>query len=86
MNTTFDFLNMFYAILFLLPLASFFYLALSLTSNYELAQSFNPVNPLWMTLQKWLIPLLQRLPFGPGSFIRYNRMGVSRQNTDCTRS
>ena len=75
---------MFYLVLFTLPVAWLIYLAISLEQNRRLAlqmqvpiviSPFNPVNPLWMISQKVLIPLLQRLPFGLGSFTRYNRMG-----------
>lgn len=38
---------------------------------------FNPVDPLWMLLQRVVIPLCPYLPFGLGSFTRYNRMGWS---------
>lgn len=33
------------------------------------------MNVLWIILQPILLPLLRRLPFGLGSFIRYNRRG-----------
>lgn len=33
------------------------------------------MNVLWLILQPILLPLLRRLPFGLGSFIRYNRRG-----------
>jgi len=38
---------------------------------------FNPVNPLWMLFQKFLIPLCSYLPFGTGGFTRFNRLGWS---------
>ena len=33
------------------------------------------MNVFWIILQPILLPLLRRLPFGLGSFIRYNRRG-----------
>lgn len=40
-----------------------------------LSSPFNPVDPLWLLLQKAIIPLCPYLPFGLGAFTRYNRMG-----------
>lgn len=36
---------------------------------------FNPVNPLWMLSQKFLIPFSSYLAFGIGGFTRYNWLG-----------
>jgi len=36
----------------------------------------NPENPIWMVLDKRVfIPLFEKLPFGPGTFTRYNWRG-----------
>lgn len=40
-----------------------------------LSSPFNPVYPLWLLLQRAIIPLCSHLPFGLGAFTRYNRMG-----------
>lgn len=67
-----------------LPLAWAIYTALSLAVKYQNARRINvpmvlsPVgqmNVLWMFTQPVLLPWLKRLPFGLGSFTRYNRRG-----------
>jgi hypothetical protein len=36
----------------------------------------NPENPLWMILDKrFIVPLFEKLPFGPGTFTRFNWRG-----------
>lgn len=58
--------------------------ALSLAAKLRSARRINvpivlsPVgqmNVLWMLVQPVLLPWLKRLPFGLGSFVRYNRRG-----------
>jgi hypothetical protein len=40
-----------------------------------LLSPFDPIDPLWMLVQKVIIPICPYLPFGLGAFIRYNRLG-----------
>lgn len=40
------------------------------------------INTLWIATQKFLIPLIKRLPFGLGSFLRYNHRGWQYRDQD----
>jgi hypothetical protein len=56
---------------------------LCIYSNYKQARRIglpiiitpiNAMNPVWFLTQKWLVPLLQRLPFGLGNFVNYSTL------------
>lgn len=60
------------------------YCAYCLALNYQSARKvgvqlvvipISPENILWIIIGKYLIPLFERLPFGNGTFTRFNRHG-----------
>ncbi|KAK8024473.1 hypothetical protein PG993_012539 [Apiospora rasikravindrae] len=68
----------------LLALAGVADTGLRLLHNYRLAKTIgapirvipiSPLNPFWVLLDRKVLPLLRRLPFGDNSFTRYNWRG-----------
>jgi hypothetical protein len=60
------------------------YLASCLARNYYQARKIgipmvilpvDPVNPLWMSIDTLFIPFFKRIPFGSGTFTRFNWRG-----------
>ncbi|KAL1597341.1 hypothetical protein SLS60_008925 [Paraconiothyrium brasiliense] len=70
---------------FLLPFILFFIATVwSLFSNYLIARQvglpivivpISPENPVWMLLARYIIPILQYVPFGNGHFSRFCHIG-----------
>ena len=82
--TKMSLLKIFYTLCYLAPLAWLLRSIYVINLNRQSAKRtklpirlspFNPVDPVWMLLQKVFIPLCPYLPFGLGGFTRYNRMG-----------
>lgn len=72
------------ASLLVLPISYIVWSLFSLASNYATAQKvgvqlivlpISPLNPIWMLVDKFFIPILKLLPFGSGNFTRYQRLG-----------
>lgn len=70
--------------LLVLPAGYFIWSLCSLARNYAVARKvgvplivlpISPLNPLWMLVEKFFIPILKRFPFGSGKFTRYQRLG-----------
>lgn len=71
-------------VLIAIPLTWITWSAVALVFNYAEARKFklpiitipfSPDNALWIVLQPLFLPLLERLPFGSGTFTRYCRWG-----------
>lgn len=67
-----------------IPLTWIIWSAVALAVNYTSARKFklpiitipfSPNNAMWIILQSWFLPLLERFPFGNGTFTRYCRWG-----------
>ncbi|MCJ1260725.1 hypothetical protein MMC22_000587 [Lobaria immixta] len=72
------------ASLLVIPLTYVAWSLFSLARNYTIAREIgvplivlpiSPLNPIWMLVEKFFIPILRMLPFGSGNFTRYQRLG-----------
>ena len=70
--------------LLIFPVGWVLYCAYCLALNYQIARKvgvslvvlpISPENYLWILIGKYLTPLFERLPFGNGTFTRFNRHG-----------
>ena len=79
-----DKLEILLAIALLVPAATIIRTGVFLLRNYQAARSIgapirivpiSPLNPFWFLLDRKILPLFRRLPFGDNSFTRYNWRG-----------
>ena len=79
-----DKLEILLAIALLVPAATIIRTGVFLLRNYQAARSIgapirivpiSPLNPFWVLLDRKILPLFRRLPFGDNSFTRYNWRG-----------